>query len=356
MTESADGAALLGLATASPDHVVRQDRALRFLLDRTEDASARRLARRVFPRAAVDTRRSCLPDFTDGSACELFRSGHDPTTAERMKAYRRHVVPLATRAAHAALRDADLTPDAVTHLVFVSCTGFYAPGPDVDLVSALGLPLETRRTLVGFMGCYAAFNGLRVATDHVRADPDARVLLVCAELCSLHFTADPKPGSLVAQALFGDGAAACVLGAANAPVRAYLGDERSSLDPEGAGAMGWEIGDHGFRMHLAPSVPRRLEERLGGFLAEAPDVEHWCVHPGGRAILDGVERALALESRATASARAALREVGNVSSASVLLVLERELARMQPGAAGRMLGFGPGLTLEARDFRRGRRR
>ena len=349
--------ALLGLATALPPHRVAQDRAHRFLADRLADDDAARLAERVFPRASVHTRWSCLPDFTGDGDAQLFGDGTEPTTAARMEAYRRHLVPLAARACRAALADAQVAPERIDRLVVVSCTGFYAPGPDIDLVETLDLRQDVARTLVGFMGCYAAHNGLRVAVDHVRADPSARVLLVCAELCSLHATADPDPGSVVAQALFGDGAAACVIGAAEAGDAPWLvwGDEHVTTRPAEREAMGWSIGDHGFRMHLSPRVPQLLSEALPEFVAGMDDVAHWCVHPGGRSILTRTEEVLGTAPGALSASWDVLRDVGNVSSATILFVLERVLRDQAPGSTGALLGFGPGLTLEARRYVRGTR-
>jgi predicted naringenin-chalcone synthase len=316
---------------------------------------AAQLARRVIRRSGIDARFSCVPDFTrQGEPLLLGRTS--PSTSARMAAFREHAAPLAAAACRRALASADVDAAAVTHLVVVTCTGFFAPGPDVDLCDLLGLRPDVERTIVGFMGCYAAFNGLRLARDAVLARPGATALVVCVELCSLHFRPDPAPDNVVAHALFGDGAAAVVVGAdGDALVR--LGRAATHVAPGTRRDMGWEIADDGFRMTLSSYVPALVSADLAEFVAPLvdADVASWCVHPGGVAVLAHVEDALALPAGALASSRGVLRDLGNVSSASVLFVLEREIARLSEGDRGVMLGFGPGLTLEGLAFARGPR-
>jgi predicted naringenin-chalcone synthase len=214
------------------------------------------------------------------------------------------------------------------------------------------------RTVVGFMGCYGAFAGLRVARRAVLADRTAVALVACVELCSLHVRADASPDALVASSLFGDGAAAAVVAAAR-PVEEVLlalGPAATSVQPGTGAMMGWSIGDDGFEMTLAPEVP----SRIGGAVAEFVDrlaprdrIDAWCVHPGGPAVLAAAEEALGLPAARLDASREVLRDIGNVSSATILFVLERTAARTPEGSRGVALGFGPGLTLEGFAFRRG---
>ncbi len=348
-------AAILGLGTALPpfrgtcaDALDWVERAL------AADPAAVRLARRVLERAGVETRYSCVPDFLRPGE-PLLLGSRSPGTSARMQAYREHAPRLA--ACRRALASAEVGPEEISSLVVVSCTGFFAPGPDVSLVRELGLRDDMARTVVGFMGCYAGFNGLRVARDAVAARPGSKALVVCVELCTLHFRPDPQSDNVVAKALFGDGAAAVVVGDDGDRALARLGDAATLVQPDTVDEMGWEIGDDGFRMHLSSYVPKLLSACLADFVAPLRDdrTSSWCVHPGGRAILDHVQDALSLPSDALASSRDVLRDVGNVSSATVFFVLERELRRMRTGDRGVMLGFGPGLTLEALAFARGAR-
>lgn len=350
-------AAIVGIGTAVPEHAVGREASVRWLTSALRaDPVAARLAERVVLRSGIDTRWTCVPDFAaDGEP--LLLGSSSPTTSVRMRAFREFAPPLAAEACRRALASAQTAPDEITHLVVVTCTGFFAPGPDADLVGLLGLRRDVERTLVGFMGCHAAFNGLRVARQHVEARPGGKALLVCVELCSLHFRPDPSPDNVVANALFADGAAAVVL-AADADALAQLGPSAAFLEDGTRRDMGWEIGDDGFRMTLSSYVPRLVTAPLAEFVGPLAGrgTSSWCVHPGGRAILDHVEDALALPADALASSRAVLRDIGNVSSGTVLFVLERELARTREGDRGVMLGFGPGLTLEGASYVRGPRR
>jgi predicted naringenin-chalcone synthase len=351
--------AIVGLGTAVPPHRVTRGAAADWMSRALAgDDGAVRLARRVIRRSGIDVRHACVPDFSRGGE-PLLLGERSPGTSARMDAFREHAPPLAAAACRRALASAGVAPDAITHLVVVTCTGFYAPGPDVDLVHLLGLRPDVERTLVGFMGCYAAFNGLRAGRQAALSRRDAKALVVCVELCSLHFRPDPAPDNVVANALFGDGAAAVVVAADRDGCEPLvrLGPAATRVEPGTGRAMGWEIGDDGFRMRLSSYVPQLVAAPLAEFVAplRAPETASWCVHPGGRAVLDHVEDALALGPDALASSRGVLRDLGNVSSATLLFVLEREIARLAEGDRGVMLGFGPGLTLEAAAFTRGPR-
>jgi predicted naringenin-chalcone synthase len=279
-----------------------------------------------------------------------------PTTAQRMQHYMREAGPLALRAATSALEDSGFGPEHVTHLVTVSCTGFGAPGVDFELIRGLGLPVTVERTNVGFMGCHGALNGLRVSRALGASQADACVLLCAVELCGVHYHYAWDPKRVIANALFADGAAALV----GVPDHAAPVDEwraiasGACLFPESAHAMTWKIGDHGFEMSLGSRVPEMIAENLKpwleAWLAEQglrlEDVASWAVHPGGPRILDAVEESLGLDPLATADSRAVLAECGNMSSPTILFVLER----LRKGNAPRpcvALGFGPGLAAEA---------
>jgi predicted naringenin-chalcone synthase len=349
-------AAITGIGTALPPYAVSRESSVAWLTRALrDDPMAARLAKRVVAGSGIDKRWSCVPDFTQDGEPTLLGS-RSPPTSVRMSAFRDLAAPLAAEACGRALASARTGPEEITHLVVVTCTGFIAPGPDAELVTLLGLRNDVERTVVGFMGCHAAFNGLRVARQHAESRTGGKALLVCVELCSLHFRPDPAPDNVVASALFADGAAAVVVGSGGEAL-AELGPSATLIEDGTRRDMGWEIGDDGFRMTLSSYVPRLVAAPLADFVAPLAgrDTASWCVHPGGRAILDHVEDALALPHAALASSRAVLRDVGNVSSATVLFVLERELARTRPGDRGVMLGFGPGLTLEGAAFVRGSR-
>jgi predicted naringenin-chalcone synthase len=277
-----------------------------------------------------------------------------PTTAQRMQHYAELAPPLAARAAGIALERSGLPARSLTHLVTVSCTGFQAPGIDLALIRQLGLAPTVQRTHVGFMGCHGALNGLRVAQAFTGADPRARVLLCAVELCVLHYFYGWDPQKVIANALFADGAAA-VVGTAAAPDDAWqVKATGSCLLPDCADAMTWTIGDHGFEMGLARAVPALigthlrpwLESWLGEVGLSVNDIGSWAVHPGGPRILDTVEESLQLPARALAESRAVLAECGNMSSPTLLFILDR-LRRAEARRPCVALGFGPGLAAEA---------
>jgi predicted naringenin-chalcone synthase len=284
------------------------------------------------------------------------REGVGPTTAERLQVYVEEAGPLVLQAAKDALSAAALRPNAITHLVTVTCTGFQAPGLDYALIHGLGLAPTVERTQVGFMGCHGALNGLRVASAFTASDPQAVVLLAAVELCSVHYHYGNRADRLVANAIFADGAAAVVGSAGDGPWR--VAATGSCLLPDSADDMTWVIGDHGFEMTLSRGVPGKIAESLKpwltGWLARneltVDDVGTWAVHPGGPKILSAVEEGLGLPPDALAVSRGVLADYGNMSSPTILFILDR-LRRADAPRPCVALGFGPGLVAEATLFR-----
>ncbi|HEY1785585.1 MAG TPA: type III polyketide synthase [Pirellulales bacterium] len=291
----------------------------------------------------------------------LLRNG--PTTGQRMEFYRAGAPPLALRASAAALAASKKEATTITHLVTVSCTGFFAPGIDVALIEGLGLPRTVERVHVGFMGCHGAINGMQVADAIVRARPSSRVLLCAVELCSLHYCFEWEPSRAVGNAVFADGAAALVIEAGPAPAASgadlgwRIAATGSCLIPNSTDEMTWRIGDGGFEMYLSSAVPGVIKEHLKPWLeawlaeqdVKIEDVGSWAVHPGGPRILSAVEEALGLPRSATATSREILATCGNMSSPTVLFIIERLQAAGCPRPCV-ALGFGPGLTAEAALF------
>lgn len=355
--------AIHAIETAEPAFAYPEPELAARLRSWVADPALRALLDRVHARSGIASRHSALPDFGP-SGGDLFRADAEgrvsaPGTAARNRAYAAAARPLAVEAGRRALLASGFRADQVTHVVFATCTGFVNPGPDYHLVRDLGLPESAERTTVGFMGCYAALPALRLAQQACLADPTAVALVVCLELCTLHMQPESTPESIVANALFADGAAAAVVSARSpAPGRPHylIGDFRSALLPSGEAHMAWEVGDHGFRMMLSAYVPELIGANIraivDGLLAHrgltADDVAEWAVHPGGRAILDEVGRQLALPDGALDTARGVLRDHGNMSSPTVLYVLRRLLAAGGPGRSSTCaLAFGPGLTVES---------
>jgi predicted naringenin-chalcone synthase len=282
---------------------------------------------------------------------------HGPTTAQRMEHYATMAGPLAAQAARAALEQAHLSRSRLTHLVTISCTGFHAPGFDVELIHRLELAPTIERTHIGYMGCHGALNGLRIARALTTAYPGASVLVCAVELCSLHYHYGWDPQKMIANALFADGAAA-VVGTTDAATDAWrVTASGSCVFPDSADAMTWTIGDHGFAMTLSRQVPELIRHHLRPWLTrwleqyglDVPAMRSWAIHPGGPKILDAVEEALVLSPSATACSREVLAEHGNMSSPTVLFILDR-LRRSRALRPCLALGFGPGLTAEAALF------
>ena len=352
-------ASILSIGTALPRTRVTQS-ALRdlFAAQPGFDRRSQRLVGAAFDAAAIDTRHTVLPQLAGGSADGLAALSDGeltmPPTGARNNEYRRTAPALFAEAAAAALDGSGYGRDAVTHIVTVSCTGMFAPGPDYLLVRDLDLSPTVERYHLGFIGCAAAIPALRLAARIVAADPAAVVLVAAAELCSLHWQTSSHPDQIVAASVFADGAAAAVVAAADA--------DRTGLDLEGFSTfvtdegekdMSWTVGDSGFEMTLTPEVPRIIGREIAAIAADVlgdlAEVDAWAVHPGGRSILDRVESALKLDATALAPSREVLRAHGNMSSATLLFILRDLLADpvRADGDKVAALAFGPGLTVEA---------
>jgi predicted naringenin-chalcone synthase len=305
---------------------------------------------RMIQRSGIGRRFTVLShDDTYQAEGSFYDVPEPPSTLARMAVYAREAPELAL----AAIRQLDGV-EGVTHMVVASCTGFTAPGLDQVLARRLGLAPTVERVVVGFMGCYAGVTALRTAGHIVRSDPNARVLVVSVELCTLHLQPTDRLESLLAMGQFADGAAA-VLVTAEGPGLA-LGEGLSLTLEDSHELITWTIGDTGFAMELSGEVPGRLAEALGdeqvarSVTAGEPlaSIEAWAVHPGGKSIVDAVERGLGLPPGKVAASRAVLQDYGNMSSATVLFVLER-LMQGRP-ATGIALAFGPGLAMEGLRF------
>ena len=362
-----------GLGTAVPPHQVNQAEAMA-LAERVSADSGNRaaLVRRIQGRTQVRQRGSVLATDTaaqhpSGERLPFYGS-QSPSTAARMAAFADHAAPLALAAVRAALADAAMVAPQITHLITVSCTGFQAPGVDLALIHQLGLDAGVQRTHVGFMGCHGALNGLRVAQAFVEADADAVVLLCAVELCSLHLYYGWDPEKVIANALFADGAAALVATARpTSPVPKpgpdaglNLRATGSTVIPHTAELMHWQIGDRGFEMGLSPRVPEAVAGQLRPWLQrwlqprgiQLADIASWALHPGGPRILQACAAALQLEPQQIAMSQAVLQEHGNMSSATILFILDRLRREAAPGPC-LALAFGPGLCAEVALLDRG---
>ncbi|MEY4566143.1 MAG: hypothetical protein RLY14_1113 [Planctomycetota bacterium] len=384
-------AVIHAINTAVPKYSLTQAEALEIAGSRNQpDATQEFWMNMIYSKSGVERRSSVLlekPDTdsdnsqpTDASpavsqqcvlrqsfykdASEAYRAG--PTTHERMLQYRQHAPQLAIEASSKAINSAELKYDDLTHLITVSCTGFSAPGFDIDLIDQLGLSPQVARTHVGFMGCHGALNAMRVARSISNAEPQSRILVCATELCSLHYQYGFQPDQIIANALFADGAAAMIIApplsrsshsSLGVPSRyrpIELMANGSFLFPNTRDAMSWQIGDHGFLMTLSPQVPELIRSQLSHWMKSwlaknflsIEHIAHWAIHPGGPKIMDAVIESLGIDPLTADDSREVLRLYGNMSSPTSLFVLER---LREKGLSGHcvMLGFGPGLVVEA---------
>jgi predicted naringenin-chalcone synthase len=342
------------IATAVPEHDVH-GAFVAFAEKMLAEPRVRAVFRRMVSRADIRHRYSFLdPEIRPGQfspydAHKFYRLGSFPTTARRMELFEQSA-PLLMRKTvdRLALNEKERT--GITHVLVTCCTGLYAPGLDFEIVDHLGLSAGVERTMVGFMGCYAAINALKLARHIVRSDPKAGVLMVNLELCTLHFQEAQELEKILSFLIFADGASASLITAREEGFA--LDSFKAVTVPETRGLITWKVRGLGFDMLLSGQVPTELGRTLHGgeLIAERDGIDLWAVHPGGRSILDAVEKELDLPVDALAASREVLSCFGNMSSATVMFVLQRIMQQARPGQLGCAMSFGPGLTAETMRF------
>ncbi len=354
------------IATRTPPHAYRQADTRDRLKEWSGNPKTKRLIHSIYNRSGIETRHSVSADFVQGHTATLFCSDEagafiSPSTRERNVVYAEESHRLAVQLTQQLLEEMPAWKASdITHLIFASCTGFANPGPDYHIIRELGLRQNVERYTLGFMGCYAAFPALRMANQFCQANPEAVVLVICLELCTLHMQSNDVPDSILANSLFADGAAAALVSAAP-PDRTRpsyrLKAFESALVPSGEAEMAWDIGNEGFNIVLSSYVPEiiggNIEALLQGLLQRSgiarDEILEWAVHPGGRAILDKVEESLHLTQSALSASRNVLRDCGNMSSATILFVLKEMLESAETETETALtcaMAFGPGLTVE----------
>ena len=375
---------LHALQTWTPDSLYLQEEASTAMQAQVGDPRVRRIIRHIHRQSAIDQRHVVWQNDAD-ALFPVDGDGrwHNPGTGARNQAYTRYAAPAAAELARRCLAAAPhLAAADVTHVITASCTGFSNPGIDIQICRALQLPDTTARFHLGFMGCSAAFPALRMAKALCDADPQAVVLVLCLELCSLHFQpGNTSEDALIAGALFADGAGAALVSQRPPPPglpAVRLQGFSTTLTPTGGESMAWNIGDEGFEMVLGTYVPHIIDDHIVGALEPLlsrddslsghpyRDIRHWAIHPGGRSILDKVQARLELSDEQLVPARETLRNFGNMSSATVLFVIRHILdlpveadagdnlaAEASGGDGGERIcsmAFGPGLTVETALF------
>ena len=342
------------IATAVPEHDVH-DAFVIFAEQMLSDPRLRPIFRRMVSRSAIAHRYSFLDPqkasghFSSRDAHDFYRPGNFPGTARRMELFEQNA-PVLMRQAVDRLALNEKERSGITHVLVTCCTGLYAPGLDFEIVDHLGLSPDVERTMVGFMGCYAAINALKLARHIVRSDPKAGVLMVNLELCTLHFQETQELEQVLSFLVFADGAAASLITAHEEGFA--LDSFKVMMVPQTKGLITWKIRGLGFDMLLSGQVPAALARALHGgeLMAQRDEIDLWAVHPGGRSVLDAVQSGLELPPDALAASREVLSCFGNMSSATVMFVLQRMMQQTRPGQRGCAMSFGPGLTAETMRF------
>jgi predicted naringenin-chalcone synthase len=352
---------IVSIGLSNPGEPIPQAEISRFMqLAHQLDAQERRKLDFLYRKSGIDSRHSVLEDFQTEEVSDFtfFPKNKElhpfPGTAARMQVFEEKGPELAGQAVRSALQQAEVEANSLTHLILISCTGMVAPGLELDLMRRLDIPSSVERYCIHFMGCYAAFTGLRLADQLVKANPKSRVLVVSVELCTLHFQKEYTEDNLLANSLFGDGAAAALVmqSEKGLQIKNYF----SEVLWEGEKDMAWKIGDFGFEMRLSQYIPSLLNQGIRRLrdLFEAKfnfsKVRHVAIHPGGKQILIQVQEAFGLSPEVNRHALEVLRTCGNMSSASILFVLERMLQDSSIQGDILALGFGPGLTLETTHY------
>ncbi len=356
---------ITAIGTANPQFRFSQDTIADFMLHTMElqNGDSRKL-QTIFKASGIAYRHTVLEDYGRTSAFTFYSQAENflpvPTTENRLEVFRHHAVGLSTSSVNNLLSKYPATKlEAVTHLIVVCCTGMYAPGLDIDLVKALNLRSTVQRTAINFMGCYAAFNALKVADAFCAADPQAKVLIVATELCSLHFQRPATEDNIIANALFGDGSAALLVeSSSNSNLMLKLESFHSDLSKDGEQYMAWTVGDLGFEMKLSAYVPDIIKggiaeltnSLLSKISKKLTDIQHFAIHPGGKKILAAIEQELGITREQNRHAYRVLEQFGNMSSPTVLFVLNELIQSFDRTNVGENIlsfAFGPGLTLES---------
>jgi len=355
---------LLGIGLAVPKHSMSQQGAAQTASALNFNKNKSDRLKSIFAKTFIQQRGSVIVeggtlDVPKQSFFHAAVSQHDrgPGTRERLERYEQEAGPLAIHAAREALDDAKTSSKQITHLITVTCTGFSAPGFDWSVIQDLNLDPQTQRIQIGFMGCHAMVNAMRTAKALAHESKKNHILIVSVELPSLHYSYQMRADHMISNALFADGAAACVMSQGRREEAWSLAETGSCLFPNTKNLMSWKIGNHGFEMVLSSKVPEQIEHHLQPWLASwlqrndfsIKDIASWAIHPGGPKILSSVGQALDLADNALEVSRKILSHHGNLSSATLLFIL-RQLIRQKSPRPVVALAFGPGLTAEVALF------
>jgi predicted naringenin-chalcone synthase len=349
------------IATAVPDYGYNQNALMQFYSNSTEDEVAKRKIKILASKSGISTRYSVLKDY--GSDLENFTFFPQnkallptPTLSERMVIFKKEALKLSLKAIN-NLPNFEVEKESITHIITVTCTGLFAPGLDIELIHALQLSPTTHRSSVNFLGCNAAIIALKQADDICNSHTNAKVLVVCTELCTLHFQTNYSDDYLLSNLLFADGSAAVLVSSKPSEdplsIKSKITGFSSFCIPDSHNEMAWQLSETGFIMNLtsyvADLIKNNIKQMLDNLGVDKEDIDYWAVHPGGKKIVENFITAMGLLPTDLAASYKILNDYGNMSSPTVLFVLKQILENIDPNASNKNIfaaAFGPGLTVE----------
>ncbi len=354
---------IISIGTAVPKHRTAQPAILEFMQAAYGNDVASRKLNVLFKNSGISSRYSVLPDFDKSNHQHIFFNG-TPSTANvenRLNVFKEKAIPLALDAIENSFSKINTTIEefGITHLITVSCTGLYAPGLDAELVEKLKLPNDIFHTSVNFLGCNAAFHALKIADMITKSENNAKVLIVCVELCTLHFQPKNNHDNLLSNTIFGDGAAAVIITSNDSDKKGLsIIGFYSLLLNKGKDLMGWNITPVNFEMILDSKIPEMIGDEVNSIVANASkklnispqSISKWAIHPGGKKIIDVIKTKLHLTDLDTNASYKILDEFGNMSSPTILFVLNELMEETKVGETIFSIGFGPGLSIETALF------
>lgn len=353
---------IISIGTAVPSHRHKQDDILHFMQHvYAMNETDKRKLKFLYHQSSIDYRHSVIPDYSRGMSDWKFYPHSEnlepfPSLEHRMAWYYKYAAPLSVDAIRDCIAN-KISHQEITHLITVSCTGMSAPGLDLQVMELMDLPKNIFRTSINFMGCYAAIHALKLADAICNADENAKVMIVCTELCTLHFQREPTTDNIASSLLFSDGSAAALITSdKNSSKGIHLKKFYSEISPKGKKDMAWELSSTGFLMTLSGYVPNLIEEDFEVFTERAlqknnlkkENITDWCIHPGGKKILEAIHKSLHLTNDTLTESYDVLKEYGNMSSATILFVLKKIFEKTGSEKEKTIFGaaFGPGLTME----------
>lgn len=348
---------LTGIASIAAPYKYTSAELVDFMDRFIDDPAALRKLKYLWKESGIRSKHAVLPDFKHSCSNPLLFKGKQEAidTESRMAAFDALSLPLAAKACQECLKSANINASDVDAIIAISCTGLSAPGLEIKLAKQLELRPDVDRHAINFMGCYAAFHGMRLADLICKANPTANVLVVCTELCSLHFRNDTSDDNLLSTTLFADGAGAMIWSGRKKEAKLKLAGTHSVLIPSGANDMAWKVGNNGFEMVLNKNVPRHIERNMRDAFLETlqvsrtkeAEVAGYAIHPGGKNVLKAFASALGVSTDQLDASFSTLENYGNLSSASIIFVIQRLMESLGQTSSIYAAAFGPGLTVES---------